>query len=144
MIKILICGSRSFTDENYFNKYLTHFFNYIKSKTDEELIIVSGKAKGPDSFAIDFAIKNNIKLEEYPADWDKYGKSAGFIRNKEMVSVSNITIAFFDGISKGTKDSIELSEKKGIPVFIAGKKEVKKILNLESLEKLLCKNQPEL
>ena len=50
-----------------------------------------------------------------PADWDKYGKSAGFIRNKEMVDIADAAIIFWDGDSKGTKDTIERVQNKGIP-----------------------------
>ena len=137
-IKILVCGSRSFDNETFVENYLFKFFEYLKNKIENiDIIIISGMAKGPDLFAVNFAKKYNYEVEKYPADWEKHGKSAGYIRNKEMVEISDIVISFWDGISKGTLNSIELAKKKGIPTFVAGSNKVKKTYNLERLEEII-------
>ncbi len=59
----------------------------------------------------DLLIKNNIKIIEFPADWEKFGKKAGYIRNEEMAKYSDSCIVFWDGKSKGTKHMIELAKK---------------------------------
>ncbi len=146
-IRITVCGSRNFIDEKFVNKYLSEFIQFLKKQFENEIniIIISGKAKGPDTFGENFAKNNNLQIEEFPADWDKHGKRAGYIRNKEMIDISNIVIAFYDGTSKGTAHSIKLAKDKGILTLVAGTKEIKKIYNKEALEALVqkCKNQQE-
>jgi hypothetical protein len=58
-----------------------------------------------------YANENNIKIIEFPADWEKFGKKAGYIRNEEMAKYSDSCIVFWDGKSKGTKHMIELAKK---------------------------------
>lgn len=79
---------------------------------------MSGGAKGADSLAERFAKENNIETMIFPADWDKYGKNAGYIRNKDIISNSDIVIAFWDGKSKGTKISIDLAKQSSKILFI--------------------------
>jgi hypothetical protein len=67
--------------------------------------IVSGGAKGPDSWGAEWALENNIELKEHLPDWNKYGKSAGFRRNALIVEDSDVILAFWDGSSHGTKHS---------------------------------------
>lgn len=57
-----------------------------------------------------------MKLKLYPADWKKYGSSAGYIRNDEMAKYADCLIAFWDGKSKGTKHMIDLAVKRKIKV----------------------------
>lgn len=85
---------------------------------DYSIIIVSGGAKGADSLGEQFADKNNLKLEKYPAKWDKYGKAAGPQRNAQMVKNSDGIIVFWDGKSSGTKNLIENAKKENKPYII--------------------------
>lgn len=82
--------------------------------------IVSGGARGADYLGKKYAEEKNLEYIEFPAEWDKYGRSAGFIRNKDIVNNSDIIIAFWDGISKGTENTINYARKQ--------KKEVRIIL----------------
>ena len=110
-MKILVCGSRSFTD-----KYLV-FATLAQYLPDVE--IVTGMAQGPDLWGWQFAKKYDLPVYEYPAKWETYGKSAGFRRNEEMIkSGPDLVLAFWDGISRGTKHTITLAHKYNIPIII--------------------------
>lgn len=89
--------------------------NYI-FVPDDEITIIHGCANGVDTIAGGWA-KGYYNIEEYPAQWDKYGKSAGFIRNKQMLEEGkpDIVIAFPGG--KGTKMMVDLAKKAGVEVI---------------------------
>jgi len=112
-MKIIIAGSRDFNDYDLLKKKCDRFFG-------EKLYyeIVSGTAKGADLLGERYAKEKYYPITKFPADWDKYGKSAGYIRNKQMADYADGLIAFWDGKSKGTKLMIDLAEKKGIEVRI--------------------------
>jgi len=80
--------------------------------------VVSGMARGVDSIAADLAIDAGIIVNEFPADWDKFGKSAGYRRNEEMAQFGTHLLAFWDGESKGTGHMIDIAEREGVPVRI--------------------------
>ena len=82
--------------------------------------IISGAAsKGADALAIRWANENQIGLTKVPADWDKYGKSAGMIRNSVMIEMEpDAVIAYWDGTSSGTSNTIERAKDKNIDVYI--------------------------
>ena len=100
---LAIIGSRSFFD---YEKLKDVLKNYLITK------IVSGGAKGADSLAKQYALEHNIPIIEFLPDWDKFGKSAGPIRNQKIVNEAEFIIAFWDGKSKGTKQVIEYVKKK--------------------------------
>ena len=101
---LAIIGSRTFTD-----------YDRLVTICDSLEItgIVSGGARGADSLAEKYAKERNIPLTVIPADWEKYGRSAGFIRNTYIVEKADEVLAFWDGKSPGTKHSIELAKKLG-------------------------------
>jgi len=107
-MKLAIVGGRDFTDTILFNKVIDRllkreiFINVIE--------IVSGGAKGIDTLAENYALNHNIKTNIFLPDWDKYGRSAGFKRNVKIISNADITIAFWDGKSKGTKHSMNITK----------------------------------
>jgi len=103
---VAIIGSRNFTDKSYIYKKLDSIF--LSNKPE---LVVSGGAKGPDQIGINWATNNGIKIKEFYPSWDKYGKSAGVIRNTQIIENSDLVIAFWDGCSKGTKDSIDKAKK---------------------------------
>ena len=80
--------------------------------------IVSGGARGADTYARLFAQQHNLKLVEYLPDYDKYRRQAPLIRNKLIVENCNCLIAFWDGVSRGTKYTIDYATKMGKPVKI--------------------------
>ena len=109
--KIIVAGSRTFN--NY--QKIKEVLDERKNEIDE---IVCGEAKGADTLGKNWAIKNNIKVKSFPADWHQYGSAAGFIRNHKMGDYADELIAFWDGKSEGTKDMIEYTEKLEKPVEI--------------------------
>ena len=118
-LKIAVVGSRSCTDEMLVFEYLCIICRPWEKKEDVyDVEIVSGGAKGPDSFAERFALVSRIPTKIFPPDWDTHGKAAGFIRNKQIVDYSDMVIAFWDQKSKGTKHTIDLALKAGKSVWI--------------------------
>lgn len=110
--KAIICGGRDFSPT------LAHlrFLHSIVERLELNLTaVLSGCAKGGDSWGEIWAACNGLDIEFFPANWEKYGKSAGFIRNKEMVEEADMVFAFPGG--KGTKHTKDLAKKKGIPVY---------------------------
>lgn len=110
--RILIAGSRDFNNYNLVKEVIDGLQKEIKIST-----IISGTARGADSLGEQYANENNISLERYPANWDLYGKTAGYIRNKQMAEVASVLVAFWNG-SKGTKNMIDLAKAKNMRVII--------------------------
>lgn len=73
--------------------------------------IVSGGARGADKLGAQFATENNIPLVEFIPDWETFGKSAGYIRNRDIVKNADLVVAFWDGVSKGTKHAIDIAHE---------------------------------
>lgn len=89
--------------------------NYLPADTTE---IISGGANGIDTCARKYAISHNIKLTEFLPENDKYGRSAPLIRNITIIRNSDIVLAFWDGISHGTKFVIDKCNEMGVTVKI--------------------------
>lgn len=114
--KVIIAGSRGFS--NY--KLLKEKCNeYLREKRKEyNIIIISGGARGADTLGEKYAQDEGFSLEVFPANWNKFGKSAGFRRNEQMAEVADALIAFWDGKSHGTKHMIEIMENKKLLVRV--------------------------
>lgn len=113
-MKVIIAGSRNLCKYEYVEEA-------IKKSNFKITTIISGNAKGIDKLGEKYALNNNIELITYPADWNKYGKSAGYIRNTEMLKECDALIAIWDGISKGTKHMIEIVKKSNKEIFVLKK-----------------------
>ena len=109
--KWIVAGSRTF--QNY--PLLCKALDKIKEQIDE---IVCGEARGADTLGRTYAYDNDILIKSYPADWERYGKSAGFVRNEEMAAYADKAIIFWDGKSVGSKDMIDKMEKLGKEVRV--------------------------
>lgn len=101
-MKLGIVGSRNFTDWKRFIREIMRLFP--PGPTID--LIVTGGAAGADTLAELFADRYHIPAHIIKPDWKKYGKSAGMIRNGEIVKGSDIIVAFWDGTSRGTQDTI--------------------------------------
>ena len=111
--KLAVVGSRDFDDFDTLVKILDRI--RIVKKID---LIVSGAAEGVDSMSEHYAEVNGIPTLILPADWEQYGKSAGFIRNKDIWGNSDIILCIWDGVSKGTKHTIDAKENRGKEMYI--------------------------
>ena len=114
--KVIIAGSRGFS--NY--KLLREKCNeYLREKRKiSNIIIVSGHARGADTLGEKYAQDEGFSLEIYPAQWDKFGKRAGYRRNEQMAEVADALIAFWDGGSRGTKHMIDIMNEKNLLVRV--------------------------
>ena len=119
-MKIIIAGSRTITDERH---TLIAFRDFIGSLGDvthvKKVIIVHGGCPtGPDAHAATFNDLFGWETVVFPADWTKYGKAAGPIRNQQMVDYSDALVAVWDGKSRGTQGIIRMAKRKGIPMWV--------------------------
>jgi len=110
--RVGVVGSRGFKD-----------YKLLKQTLDEYKIgaIVSGKAKGADSLSERYAKERLIPTLIFKPEWNKNGRynpRAGFERNVDIVMNSDLLIAFWDGESLGTKDSIEKAKTRGLEVVV--------------------------
>ena len=101
-MNLLITGSRTFNDK-------TLLFSEL-DKLDFD-ILISGGAKGTDKLAEEYARVNNIPIDQHKPEYNKYGRGAPIVRNKEMVELCDYVIAFWDEKSKGTKSTIDYAIK---------------------------------
>lgn len=115
MIKLIVAGGRDFKDYQLLKKTLDF---YLQNTDNTNIELVSGKARGADSLGEQYAEENNIKVVEFPADWDGLGRSAGHIRNAQMRDYSTHLIAFWDGNSKGTAGMINIAKRANLKVVV--------------------------
>jgi hypothetical protein len=110
-MRVIVAGSRNIS--NY--EIVRHA---IEDSDFDITEIVSGTAKGVDRLGEHYARLWNIPIKQFPADWDKYGKKAGIIRNHQMGRYADALIAVWDGKSKGTFDMIQFMSKLHKPVYL--------------------------
>lgn len=110
MIKLAIVGCRKYTNYENFKTIINNYIEEIGFIPDE---IISGGARGVDSMAEIFAKENNIPITIFHPDWNKYGKSAGILRNTDIINSATHVIALPSVHSKGTYDSINKAKKLG-------------------------------
>lgn len=107
-MNLIIAGSRTFNDYKLLEQECKKFIVKIGYLPNN---IVSGECRGADKLGELFAEKYKIPIMKFPANWDKYGKQAGMIRNVEMAKNASHCIIFWDGKSLGSKHMIEQCEK---------------------------------
>ena len=109
--KIIVAGCRDFKG-----------YAMLKKSLDALIVdpceIVSGGASGVDTLAVIYASYRKFESKVFKADWDKHGKAAGPIRNREMAEYADELIAFWDGKSRGTKNMIETMRGLNKPVKV--------------------------
>ena len=129
-MRVLVCGSRTWSDKEAILKALFsaehEYDEYIK-------VLIHGGANGADKLAGEAAremcgysvpkeqvLANTPEIRVFPANWNLYGKAAGFIRNQQMLDEGkpDLVLAFWDGESRGTKMMIDLAKKAGVPVKV--------------------------
>lgn len=110
-MRIMVSGSRWIEDAPAVEFELR---NYITPKD----IVITGGCRGIDLIAYDFAQRMFAKNVVFKAYWDKHGGAAGPIRNAEMAKDADILIAFWDGVSRGTKSAIDEARKNYVETHI--------------------------
>lgn len=108
-MKLIIAGSRTVSDHTFVRSKVNNILNWLNIKPTE---VVSGCAIGADLAGESYATVMNIPITKMPADWNKYKKAAGVIRNSEMADYGDIAIVFWDGKSPGSKNMISQMNKR--------------------------------
>jgi len=122
-MNVAIVGGRDFDDYEQFKSCLNR--EKIKFKS-----IISGGARGVDALAERYAKEMGISLNIYLLDWTKHGKSAGPIRNRQIIENSDCVIAFWDEKSPGTRSSLKIAEELKKPTTMFVYREVIKMASL--------------
>lgn len=110
-MRTIIAGSRDCTDKRYLLAALAAC-GWIPTT------VISGAARGADRLGEVWAAEFKVPCERFPADWDRYGKSAGYRRNEQMADNAEALIALWDGESRGTKHMIDIAKRKGLRVHV--------------------------
>lgn len=115
MVKVCVCGGRDYMDRDFANHLLDEINNELGIT-----LLMHGAATGADSLADDWAFNNEIPVLLFRPMWAKYGKSAGPIRNGQMIEIGkpDLVIAFPGG--RGTEQMIKTAEQYCIPVRKVG------------------------
>jgi len=113
-IKILICGSRDWSDRAVIIDRFASF--------PPKIMIIHGGCRGADTIAGEVALSLGMEVKCFPANWGEYGRGAGPRRNQAMIDEGkpNLVIAFHDDLasSRGTRDMVARAMKSGIPVEV--------------------------
>jgi len=118
-MRVIIAGSRTIDDYALLETTIEE-----SGWEDQISVVVYGGAKGVDRLGLGYAMSNDIPVSSFLADWERYGKAAGSIRNEQMAKNADALIAIWDGISKGTKNMIDTAKKYHLKVFV---KEIKNV-----------------
>lgn len=125
-LRVIIAGGRDFDNFSLLIDKCIEILAAITKEDDsiEKIRIVSGTARGADRLGEQYAQIAHYEVSKFPADWDTYGKSAGYRRNAEMAKFASadgnigVLIAFWDGKSRGTKHMIDLAKRYGLKVHV--------------------------
>lgn len=117
-MKVLIAGSRSWSDYTHIRQVMDDVMDMQVEIGDPITEVISGTASGADQLGERWAAARNLTISRYPANWNRDGRAAGYIRNKEMVDSldpkCDMVVVFWDGESRGSQHTITLSETKGV------------------------------
>lgn len=108
--RIAIVGSRDFPN-------LARVSDYVEG-LDPSCTVVSGGARGVDRQAVAAARARGMSVNEFPADWNRHGKAAGYMRNRLIVANADRVVAFQRDGSRGTQHTIDLAREAGLDVEI--------------------------
>lgn len=115
MFKLIVAGGRDFQDY----AQMCDELGDVLQRIGEPVQIVCGMARGADLLGLEYARRHDLPVLRMPADWNTHGRSAGFVRNAQMVDVADGLVAFWDGRSRGTKHTIDLARAKRIKTRIS-------------------------
>lgn len=112
--RVIVAGTRTFDDY----ELLCDRLNYLLSARLPNVAIVSGCAEGADTLGEKYAAEMGLEVRRFPADWKAHGRAAGPKRNVEMARSADACVAFWDGVSRGTKNMIETAQRYGLAVRV--------------------------
>lgn len=112
-MKLIIAGSRGFNNQTRAVKMLD-----VLLEKYPDMTVISGMARGADLIGYNWACSRNLTVLKYKPEWEKYGRSAGHIRNEEMAKVGTHLLAFWDGKSPGTASMIRYAEQYGLKIHV--------------------------
>lgn len=115
--KVIIAGSREFADFKLLCKTMDHMLSK-KLSEGYSIQVISGASRGADKLGEQYAGLRGYEVISMPADWDYYGKRAGYLRNVEMANIADALVAFHNGVSPGTRHMIDTAKSKGIPTKV--------------------------
>lgn len=126
-MRVIVCGGRKFSDKDWLFRTLYNLCDACYcwgephadgNNLPSNIKIISGMAAGADSLALDWAIVNWTELKGYPANWKKYGKAAGMLRNQQMLDEEkpHLVVAFPGG--KGTADMVARAKAAKVQVIL--------------------------
>lgn len=120
MKRVMVTGSRTWTDDQAIKRGLVMASFFVFAEHRGAILVSGACARGADRLAEHIASAHlGWTVEQHPANWDKFGKRAGILRNDEMLdSGVDLVVAFQAGRSKGTEHAINGARGRGIPVFI--------------------------
>lgn len=110
-MRTIIAGSRGLYDKK-------ELLRALKLCGWTPTVVISGTARGVDQMGEAWAMEFGVPCEQFPANWERYGKRAGHIRNAEMADHAEALIALWDGASKGTKGMIDIARRRGLRVYV--------------------------
>ncbi len=111
-MKVIIAGSRNLFPTKLKISKAIHFLEW------EVTEVICGKARGVDTAGEQWAIALDIPVKYFPANWRRYGKAAGMIRNKEMADYADALLVFWDGRSPGTRGMISIMSGCKKPYYV--------------------------
>lgn len=117
VFRVIIAGTRFLNDYSLLKETADRLLA-DKITAGYSIVIVSGGCAGADLLGERYAKENGYSIDRYPAEWKEYGKKAGIMRNAVMADNADALIAYWDGISRGTKNMIDEARKRGLAVRI--------------------------
>lgn len=115
-MKIAIVGSRTFTNYEMMCAFIERSLSDAEFNSIEA--VVSDGARGADTLAEQYARENGLELIVFPAEWERYGRKAGPLRNVKIIQECDLCFAFWDGQSRGTEHDIDLCKEMGKKYYI--------------------------
>lgn len=114
MFRVIIAGGRDFEDYTLLEQTMDRLLKNVR----KDIAVVCGTARGADTLGERYAKERGFEVRYFPAEWDKYGRSAGYRRNEQMAQNADALVAFWDGQSRGTKHMIDIANRYNLKVRV--------------------------
>jgi hypothetical protein len=113
-MKVLVCGSRDWADPMAVTERIVDL-----AEAYPAALVIHGGCRGADMRVEGAAIVCNLRTKVFLADWRRFGRKAGPLRNRQMLDEEpDLVIAFQRDGSRGTQDTIDEARRRGIPVEV--------------------------